>query len=202
MKIIYIGIYRQVDAEKTARLAATENLSDFGYFTRGTISQHIQFGSRTGIQRTPKGQRQTIAMTNELPFVAHAYVRNDGLGAVVIADKEYPARVAFTLISKSLASYEERVGTNWKSMADDQVNEPEFLKADLVLYQNPREADKLTAVQTQLDEVKDVMQTNIEQLMKRGETLESLMDKSNDLNTASVQFYKQAKKANSCCKYY
>ena len=45
------------------------------------------------------------------------------------------------------------------------------------------------------------MHTNIEQLMQRGETLDSLMDKSEDLNQASVQFYKQARKTNSCCKY-
>ena len=71
----------------------------------------------------------------------------------------------------------------------------------VVLSQDPRKADKLTAIQTQLDEVKDVMHTNIEQLMQRGETLDSLMEKSQDLSSTSLQFYKQAKRANSCCSY-
>jgi synaptobrevin homolog YKT6 len=83
----------------------------------------------------------------------------------------------------------------------DQSSEPDYIQADILHYQDPRKADKLTAIQTQLDEVKDVMHTNIEQLMQRGETLDSLMAKSDDLGSASVQFYKQAKKANSCCKY-
>ena len=33
-------------------------------------------------------------------YLCHVYVRNDNLGAVVIADAEYPQRVCFTLLEK------------------------------------------------------------------------------------------------------
>lgn len=33
-------------------------------------------------------------------YLCHVYVRNDSLGAVVIADNEYPSRVCFTLLDK------------------------------------------------------------------------------------------------------
>ena len=201
MRLVYVGVYRQVSETAAWRLASASQLSDFGYFTRSTIAEHIQFAGRTCVQRTRAGCRQTIQLNEKTPFVAHVYVRSDGLAGVVMADKEYPPRVAFTLITKELAAYEERVGVNWRQMAADQASEPEYLQADLALYQEPAKADKLTAVQTQLDDIKDVMQTNLEQLMQRGETLDSLMAKSDDLGLASVQFYKQAKKANSCCKY-
>jgi len=209
MKIVYVGVYRQAGSSgsdgdsgvSSWRLASASHLSDFGYFTRGTIAQHIQFAARTCVQRTRAGCRQTIQLDEQTPFVAHVYVRSDGLAGIVMADKEYPQRVAFTLITKEIAAFEERVGVNWRAMASDQNSEPEYLQADIAQYQDPRKADKLTAIQSQLDEVKDVMQTNIEQLMQRGETLDSLMAKSDDLGAASVQFYKQAKKANSCCKY-
>jgi len=218
MRIIYIGIYRQDSSSSSSlsvpvsasasfspsaiRLASVEDLSPFSFFTRGTISQHCSFGARTGIARTPRASRQTINLAAEMPFVAHCYVRADGLGGCVISDTEYPVRVAFALLTKCLATYEEEKGREtWKSIDKDENEVPDFLAKDLTLYQNPREADKLMAVQTQLDEVKDVMQTNIEQLMKRGETLDSLMAKSDDLGVASVQFYKSARKANSCCKY-
>jgi len=40
----------------------------------------------------------------------------------------------------------------------------------------------------------------LQDLLKRGEAMEELMAKSNkDLNTASVDFYKKAKKANTRC---
>ena len=202
MKIVYVGIYRQLDEQSAFRLAAASYLVDWNYFARNTISQHIQFAGRTCVTRTRPGCRQTIQLDEKTPFVAHVYVRSDGLAGIVMADKEYPPRVAFTLITKEMASYEERVGVNWKSMTLDQdASEPAYLQEDILHYQDPRKADKLTAIQTQLDEVKDVMHTNIEQLMQRGETLDSLMAKSDDLNVASVQFYRNAKKANSCCKY-
>lgn len=33
-------------------------------------------------------------------YLCHVYVRNDSLAGVVIADKDYPGRVAFTLLGK------------------------------------------------------------------------------------------------------
>lgn len=33
-------------------------------------------------------------------YLCHVYVRNDSLAGVVIADSEYPSRVAFTLLEK------------------------------------------------------------------------------------------------------
>jgi len=202
MKIVYLGVYRQVDDNTAYRLASANHLSDFGFFTRSTIAQHIQFAARTCVCRTRKGCRQTIQLDEQTPFVAHVYVRSDGLACILMADKEYPTRVAFTLLTRTLSNYEQHTQTSvWTTTNHDADLSPDYLIQDLTHYQNPREADKLTAIQTQLDEVKDVMQTNIAALMKRGETLDSLMQKSDDLNAASVQFYVQAKKANSCCKY-
>ena len=45
------------------------------------------------------------------------------------------------------------------------------------------------------------MRQNLNELLKREENLESLMIKSQDLNAASVNFYKQDKKTNSCCNF-
>ena len=33
-------------------------------------------------------------------YICHVYVRSDNVGAVVIADHEYPQRVAHTLLNK------------------------------------------------------------------------------------------------------
>jgi len=76
------------------------------------------------------------------------------------------------------------------------------MAADLAKYQNWQDADKLSKVQKSLDEVKEVMHRNIEEILKRGETLDDLMTKSADLSAVSVQFYKKAKKTNQCCKSY
>jgi synaptobrevin family protein YKT6 len=46
------------------------------------------------------------------------------------------------------------------------------------------------------------MHRNIDEVLKRGETLEALMAKSKDLSSVSYGFYKKAKKNNQCCKLY
>ena len=202
MKLVYIGVFRRVADTQTAhRLAFVHHLADFGYFTRGTIAELIQFAARQCVQRTQPGCRQTIDLEDRTPFSAHTYVRGDGLAGVVMADKEYPMRVAFTLLTKELAAYEERVGASWKGAEADQAGEQDFLQRDIVQYQDPRQADKLTAVQTQLDEVRGVMHNNIEALLQRGETLDELMEKSHDLHSTSLKFFKEAKRVNACCKY-
>lgn len=182
------------------RLAMVEDLSDFNYFTRRTIAEHMHFGARTVVQRTPAGARQTIEM-NDNPFEVHAYVRGDGLCAVVIADKEYPQRVAYSLISKTMQEFEKATGDRWKSIDVDQTIEPESMKADLIKFQDPTQGDKISKIQKDLDDIKDIMHKNIDEVLQRGENLESLMEKSEDLSMTSLQFYKKAKKTNACCKY-
>jgi hypothetical protein len=45
-----------------------------------------------------------------------------------------------------------------------------------------------------------VLHQTIDSVLKRGEKLDSLVDKSADLSMASQMFYKQARKTNSCCR--
>ncbi|CAH1767140.1 12443_t:CDS:2, partial [Entrophospora sp. SA101] len=59
--------------------------------------------------------------------------------------------------------------------------------------------DQIMKVQDQLDETKLVMNKTIETLLQRGEKLDDLIDKSQEISFQSKAFYKQAKKTNSCC---
>ena len=61
-------------------------------------------------------------------------------------------------------------------------------------------ADKIAKIQKDLDETKIILHQTIDSVLKRGEKLDALVDKSNDLSLASQMFYKQAKKTNSCCR--
>ncbi|KAI0210665.1 hypothetical protein LSAT2_004554 [Lamellibrachia satsuma] len=54
--------------------------------------------------------------------------------------------------------------------------------------------DHLTVLQSQVNEVKDVMTQNIEKVLERGENLEELMVKTTDLEEHSASFQKTARK--------
>ena len=77
----------------------------------------LTFISRTLIQRTNPSERQSVShegISHSLfvlwvvDYMCHCYLRQDGLGAVVVTDKEYPARVAFNLESKLLDEFDTK----------------------------------------------------------------------------------------------
>ena len=120
---------------------------------------------------------------------------------MIVSDKEYPTRVAFSLLNKVMdefsAKYPRNIISNPSTKSKD-VPFPE-LKAMLEKYQDPSKADGLCRVQNELDETKIVLHKTIEGVLDRGEKIENLVDKSEDLSRQSKMFYKQAKKTNSCC---
>lgn len=69
------------------------------YFTRGSILEHLHFATRTVVQRTAGGTRQTVGLSDN-PFLVHAYVRFDGLAGICVTQKDYAVRVAYSLINK------------------------------------------------------------------------------------------------------
>ena len=60
-------------------------------------------------------------------------------------------------------------------------------------YWNSGEGDNITKVRGKIDEVKDVMINNIDQVLKRGEKIELLVDKTEQLNQSAFKFQRQSK---------
>lgn len=197
MKIYYIGIFRS-DPEKALELSEVKDLSQFGYFERSSVGQFMTFFAETVATRTTAGQRQSVEEGN---YIGHVYARSEGLCGVLITDKEYPVRPAYTLLNKVLEEYLiQHPIEEWRDVKE--TNESLKLKdIDLYIrkYQDPSQADAIMKVQQELDETKIVLHKTIENVLQRGEKLDNLVDKSESLTASSKMFYKQAKKTNSCC---
>lgn len=73
------------------------------------------------------------------------------------------------------------------------------LEAVLAEYQEPAKVDKIMKLDKQLTETKDILYRTIDEVLKRGERLDDLVQKSTALSEQSKLFYKQAKKTNRCC---
>jgi hypothetical protein len=58
---------------------------------------------------------------------------------------------------------------------------------------HPEEINKVAKVQTQVSEVKEIMMQNIEKVLDRGEKLELLVDKTENLRYQADQFQKGGK---------
>lgn len=204
MKIYYIGIVRPGggdDGKKTVSLCEEKDLSSFSFFQRNSVGQFMTFFAQTIAERTKPDQRQSI---EEGEYVGHVYVRPEGFAGILITDKSYPIRPAFTLLNKICEDFItqhsiQEINQMSPQESDSSNNLMPELSNYLTKYQNPHEADALMKVQQELDETKIILQQSIENVLQRGEKLDSLVDKSEALTSSSKTFYKQAKKTNSCC---
>eukprot|EP00957_Ditylum_brightwellii_P163066 12417420-Ditylum_brightwellii.AAC.1 len=93
----------------------------------------------------------------------------------------------------------QTVGDSWKTVSVPESVAFPSIETYLQKYQDPAAADKVTKIQQDLDETTSILHKTIDSVLERGEKLDSLVEKSDDLSRQSKMFYKQAKKTNSCC---
>jgi synaptobrevin family protein YKT6 len=184
------------------RLAFATKL-DVGYFVRGKVEEFLKFGSRTVAARISLGSRQVVSLSTEQMYQCYAYRRSDGLCCVAITDKDYPQFTAFQVCNKVLAEFEAEHKDWTREEKDcDRGKQAPWLVTLIERFQKPEEADKLLAVQKKLDEIKEIMYANIEKVLERGENLEVLAAKAQDLSDSSKLFLRDTQKMNSCCHRY
>lgn len=104
-----------------------------------------------------------------------------------MCDKEYPSRVAFTLLMKMqedfMAVHAEAVWLN----ASQEVPFP-ALEAMIRKYQDPHEADAIMKIQRDLDDTKIILHKTIDSVLERGVKLDNLVEKSTDLSAQSKMY--------------
>ena len=69
----------------------------------------------------------------------------------------------------------------------------------LAQYQKPHEVDKITVVQAEVDEVKDIALRNLDALLARGESIDTLVAETEELSITTKTFARTAKDQNACC---
>ncbi|KAH9992000.1 snare protein YKT6 [Russula compacta] len=196
MKIYSLAVILAPPSGPSATLCQASDLSSFSFYQRGSISEFMSFFTKTVVERTPQGARQSVQENN---YTAHAYNRGgaEQLAAVIITDQEYPVRPAFSLLTKLLDDFTAKIPQSSFSKPST-ISFPE-INNYLQKYQDPRHADNIMRVQQELDETKIILHKTIESVLQRGEKLDNLVERSTALSAQSKMFYKTAKKQNSCC---
>lgn len=140
-----------------------------------------------------------------LDYVGHVYARTEGIAGVLISDKDYPIRVAYSLLTKILDEFLQRYPLS-KIQSSSSLDFPELhgvtsllpfetlIQQYLTKFQDPKQADTIMRVQAELDETKVVLHKTIESVLQRGEKLDSLVERSDALSSQSKLFYKTARR--------
>mmetsp|Transcript_2915 Transcript_2915/g.3338 ORF Transcript_2915/g.3338 Transcript_2915/m.3338 type:complete len:235 (-) Transcript_2915:95-799(-) len=125
------------------------------------------------------------------------YIVEDEMTYLCLADEEFKRRIPFLFLEdikekfKAAFSDEERQNAIAFTMNDDFSR---VLRKQMEYFNENPNADKLTRVRNQIDDVKGVMVENIEKVLQRGEKIELLVDKTDRMQQAAFKFEKSAKK--------
>ena len=195
MQIIHLALLRTSSPGDAVVLSQCSDLAQFGFFERPTVRQMLQFFAKTVCGRVSPGQRVSVDQEEMEGYRVHAHVRAAGLAATATCAAAYPARAAFSLLAQARAEF-ARASPGWRrGLEGDWPPRAEHLRR----ARDPKAYDRIAKIQGDLDETTDVLHKTIDNLLERGEKLDSLVERSDDLSKQSKMFYKQARKTNSCC---
>ena len=198
MRIISIHVF-SLYKTKPIILSSAFSVSFVSIFQRGTLKDFLNFHSRLVIERVEKDTHAQVQLEKGVCF---AVANDDKIGVTMICDEEYPKRVAIDFLLKVHDNFKiflTQRNINLNTIEKDTDLKFDYINTEIEEWQDPSKKDNIMKLQSELNDVQDIMRQNLSELLKREENLENLMAKSQDLSTASVNFYKQAKKTNSCC---
>jgi hypothetical protein len=172
---IYIGENKHDTTQEIQDLYFISELSHFHFWERSHREEALRFGASVIAQRTTVCVRQVVE-EDSLRTMAQCF---PSYSIAITTDLEYPLSTAWSII------------TSIHRMMEEKKDMKRELGACLQEYQNPKNADKMMHIQGTLDEIKVIMHKNIETLLSREETIESLVQKTDKLKESSKIFYTQ-----------
>ena len=81
MKIYSISVFEAPSRGNATSLTAVSDLSSYSFYQRGSVQEFMKFFSKTVVERTQQGQRQSV---QENLYTFHSYNRG---GAEQLAGK-------------------------------------------------------------------------------------------------------------------
>ncbi|KAF9285930.1 Vesicle-associated membrane protein [Mortierella alpina] len=195
MSIIYALVAR-------GSLILAEYTNSSGNFTTG-IAIHICQLRR---QKTKKNWFLTEAILEKIPpnnskmtyvydrYLFH-YICEDGLTYMCMADDSFDRRIPFAFLQDIKQKFLEQYGREraLESLLPYSMNEfSKTLAAQMEYFSTNPNADRIKQVKGEIEQVKDVMVQNIERVLERGERIELLVDKTDNLNQQAFAFKRRS----------
>ena len=179
-------------------LSKETKMTDFNWFQRKYVREFMTFSCRECIKAMDKDKFITFNHELEkIKYNIYGFTLNHKLYCAMITNDKYPAQlckgIGIDLLKNFVKSYPKFETTK-------DINMPyKRIKSDIIHYEKSSQFDKMEKIQKDIEEVKGIMIQNIDKILEKGEKLDELVEKSNDLSQQSKMFYKQANKMNSCC---
>jgi synaptobrevin family protein YKT6 len=133
MKLLAVALYHHKGPEvDPACLGLAAELSSFGYFQRASVKEMLSFLSKTIVQRTAAGQRQTVKQED---YFCHVHVKDGGIAGVAVTDRDYPTIAAFSVVGKAIEEYLQTGDESWRTQTEDGTQALAVVEAAVTKYQ-------------------------------------------------------------------
>eukprot|EP00037_Helgoeca_nana_P038233 m.19492 g.19492 ORF g.19492 m.19492 type:complete len:218 (-) comp9972_c0_seq1:180-833(-) len=129
-------------------------------------------------------------------FLFH-YVRERGVVYLAMADEGFGRRVPYAFLAALQKDFQPFLGRVDSAIAYAFNREfAPVIKRQMSYFSksNAGGGDKMSAIRAEMDEVKGVMVENIEKTLNRGEHIDLLVDKTENLSDSSMRFKKKSTK--------
>ncbi|KAK1938528.1 hypothetical protein X943_002091 [Babesia divergens] len=195
-KVTYIALLRCNDPPTF--LTQYVKLSDLKFLERGTVKSIAVFAAREISGRITPGENVVVS---EEKFDVYAYRWDIGVCAVCICGKNYPERVAFSLLQLAFFEFISKYPDAGEEHTTD-VNLPiPEIKALLQQYRDPAVVDAYTNVASKVQNTLHIVHKTVADMLHNEETLEALVNQSRDLSTRTKDVFVKSRKLKrrSCC---
>merc|ERR1712059_209629 len=151
----------------------------------------------TRVQQQTEGGQSKMSLTHG-EFVYH-YSVIEGIIIMAITDERFDRTTAFQFLDSVTEKFHRQFGARAKTAIAFAMN-TEFslvIASEIKRYNSgsvnsnktgDRDPDKISSLQTEVDQVKNIMVANIDSIIERGEKLDLLVDKTENLSASSVTF--------------
>ena len=189
MKIYSMYLYQKNSPDSAELKDKAQDFSNLNFMYRKNAIEIADFAA-LNLATSPNTEARVSA--EEKNFLFHILRNTNGAVAIIVADKDYPSRAAFSILREIMDEYINN-GMSFKG------GKSQVMQTGIVKYQDPTNADKILKIQSNLEETKQIMVQNLEKALGRGESLEDMLQKSKDISASSQMFAREAKKTNKCC---
>ena len=146
-------------------------------------------------QILPKVSSQNAKLTYAHSTFLFHYISEDGITYLCITDDDFERSRAFLYLNEIKRRFQDTYGVSAQTAQPFAMNSDfsRVLANQMKHFSEAKDLDSISRVQGEIDELKNIMVENIENLSERGERLDLLVDKAENLNEGSVTFRTQSR---------
>lgn len=157
-------------------------LDDFGFFTRMTLKNLLRALAMDFSKGVKKGNEAYMEIVEKMDKeeIVISTQQDSKKRIVVVTDKKYNAAIRYKVTTLAMDIRQDY---------DKMVTK----------YKNWEEHDLTSQIESELKNANQNVIQGLASVLERGQTLNELVEKSENLSAQTKKLYKTAKKQNACC---